>query len=222
VTLLVHLGYRAPPVAVVPHRWRAFASTLGAAVAQRRTWVVLACAATSAAAFEIVGAMAGSLLVDRGYGDESIGRFFTVAPLVGLGLGALAGGPLSDRFGRTRVVVLAGLGLAVVTAALALSSVPTWLGLGTVYLAAGCFTASTYALFMDHTDPRLGSTQFSAYMGATNLCESWSARLGGRVVSARGYESAFLGGAAVTLVSLLLLLFLRTGTREERRAGGTC
>jgi len=60
-----------------------------------------------------------------------------------------------------------------------------------LYVAIGLFTASSYALFMDLTDPRLGATQFSAYMGATNACESWSAVLGGRLIASSGYPAAF-------------------------------
>lgn len=46
------------------------------------------------------------------------------------------------------------------------------MGMLGVYLRAGLITASAYALLMQLTDPRLGATQFSAYMGAVNACES--------------------------------------------------
>jgi hypothetical protein len=46
------------------------------------------------------------------------------------------------------------------------------IGVADVFI--GLFTAASYALFMDLTDPKLGGTQFSAFMAATNGCESWS------------------------------------------------
>jgi N-acyl-L-homoserine lactone synthetase len=67
----------------------------------------------------------------------------------------------------------------------------------------------SYALFMDLTDPRLGATQFSAYMAATNGCESWSVWTSGRIVAAQGYPSAFLVMSAVSLLALPLLAVMR-------------
>lgn len=40
--------------------------------------------------------------------------------------------------------------------------------LAILYICISLFTAASYALFMDITDPRIGVTQFSAFMGATN------------------------------------------------------
>ena len=46
--------------------------------------------------------------------------------------------------------------------------------LGPFYAAIGVFTASSYALFMDHTEPAVAATQFTAFMALTNACESWA------------------------------------------------
>ncbi len=80
------------------------------------------------------------------------------------------------------------------------------------------FTASSYALFMDLTDARLGGTQFSAFMSATNGCESWSAWAGGRIVGPGNYAAAFLAMAAASLLGLPLLKWL---ARERGRAPAT-
>jgi MFS transporter, PAT family, beta-lactamase induction signal transducer AmpG len=223
--MLAHLLYRSPEGAEHEHpagaaRWKTFARTLRSVFARPQTWLVLVFAASSGAAFEVAGAMAGPYLVDSGFDDAAISGFFALPAVLGLGLGALAGGPLSDRFGRRRIVALSGAFVACAVAWLAFagsrSPLAAWSALGLVYLGAGFFTASSYALFMDATDPRLGATQFSAYMGATNLCESWSARTAGRVASAAGYPAAFLLGAAVTLAALpLLLLPLVPGARSR-------
>ena len=74
-----------------------------------------------------------------------------------------------------------------------------------MYFFVGLFTAASYALFMDLTDPRLGGTQFSTYMAATNGCEAWSTWTGGRIAGSAGYPTAFLAMSIASLVSLVLV-----------------
>jgi hypothetical protein len=60
---------------------------------------------------------------------------------------------------------------------------------------------------MDLTNPRIGGTQFSTFMAATNGCESWSAAVGGRIVGEAGrYGMAFILMSLVSLLSLSILL----------------
>jgi hypothetical protein len=70
------------------------------------------------------------------------------------------------------------------------------------------FTASSYALFMDITNPKLGATQFSAYMGATNGCEAWSGYTVGKLHTAFGYSVAFTLMSFVSLTTLIVLRFI--------------
>lgn len=187
--------------------WSTFRAHLGAALRQRTTWVLLAFAAVGATAFETVGAFAGPFLVQRGETDATIGGFLALPAVVGLGGGALLGGWWSDRWGRRGVLVGASLAVSAATVTFAWSAQEQlgWAPLACVYAAAGVMTAASYALFMDHADARLGATQFSAAMGATNLCEAWSARLGGRLAGAYGYPEAFTAAALLGLVALPLL-----------------
>jgi MFS transporter, PAT family, beta-lactamase induction signal transducer AmpG len=131
-------------------------------------------------------------------------------------VGGVIGGRLSDRWGRIRAVSVFLLGFVVMIAGLGLTDLAmmepmpavllVWLtGL---YFFIGLFTASSYALFMDLSDPRLGGTQFSAFMSATNGCESWSAWAGGRIAGSGHYAAAFLGMGAVSLLGLPLLKWL--------------
>ena len=87
--------------------------------------------------------------------------------------------------------------------------------LAAMYFFVGVFTAASYALFMDLTDPRLGATQFSAFMAATNACESWSAWGGGRLAAAHGYPAAFVVMSLVSLASLPLLAVIRRTSRRH-------
>lgn len=189
---------------------RRFAAALREALGRRNTWMGLAFAAIGGAAFEAAGAVAGPFLIDQGLGEEAVGAFYLAAVAVML-LGALAGGWVSDRAGRRRTV----LGFLLLTSgcvfALALA-VAAGAGVGMLeglllllYFVIGLFTASSYALFMDITDRRLGATQFSAYMGGTNLCESWAAFGVGRLHAWQGYAVAFATMAALSLWAVLPL-----------------
>lgn len=194
-------------------RLAAFGAALAAAARQPQTWVVLTFAATAGVTFEMVGTLAGPWMVDLGLGDEAIGQFFGVYAVLGLGLGALIGGKLADRGGRRRVLAGSVLALAALAGTLAsLDAESVWLAratLTTLYFAGGAFTAASYALFMDATDPRLGATQLSAFMGATNACESWSAHLAGRLATQHGTEFSFLVAATLGIVALPVARFVR-------------
>jgi hypothetical protein len=174
--------------------------------------------------FEGVGAVAGPYLVDRGYEAVTIGLFFAVVTTPAMLLGAFLGGRMADHGDRASIARRGLLLIAAVILALVLTDplVATQGGveriviLGMLYLGIGFFTTSSYALFMDLTDPKIGATQFSAYMGATNLCEAWSALAVGRIASALGYPVAF---AALGIASLLSLPGLRVLQVRPPRGG---
>jgi MFS transporter (putative signal transducer) len=188
-----------------------------ASIARSKTmWMGLAFALTSAAAFEATGQLAGPFLIDRGVPASTIGLFFGVFVVGAMLAGGLIGGRLSDRWGRLRSVAVFLAGFVAVIVALAAADLgggrhPMVLMalLTAMYFFIGLFTAASYALFMDLTDPRLAGTQFSTFMAATNGCESWSALAGGRIAGSAGYPAAFLVMSVVSLLSLGLLGALR-------------
>ncbi|MBK5294127.1 MAG: MFS transporter [Acidobacteriia bacterium] len=188
---------------------------LSSAFRRRTTWLGLAFALTAAAGFEATGQLAGPFLVDRGVPEKTIGVFFG-AVVVATVLGGLIGGKLSDRWGRIRAVAVFLIGFVAMIVGLAWTDLalanpnPTLLfsWLTGMYFFIGLFTAASYALFMDLTDPRLGGTQFSAFMAATNGCESGSAWAAGRVMATTNYATAFLVLSAASLLSLPLLVWL--------------
>jgi MFS transporter, PAT family, beta-lactamase induction signal transducer AmpG len=191
---------------------REFVPTLRAVLRERHTWVAVGFALVSGAAFEAVGAVAGPFLVDRGFSQTTVGQFLAFPVVIAMLAGALLGGRWSDRHGRTRMVGLFMGAIALVTVLLALSTrmapASSLAVLTVIYLLIGLFTASSYALFMDHTRPELGATQFSSYMAATNACESWSGFAVGRLIGRFGYAPAFLTMAGLSLLALPLLRML--------------
>jgi len=204
---------------------REFGAVLGAALRRRTTWLGLAFALTGAAGFEAAGALAGPYLVDRGVAAGSIGWFFGAVVVTAMVAGGLAGGRWADRVGAGRVI---GGAVLWFTASLCLlAALDQWgnpgtggrlLLLGAMYAGVGVFTAASYALFMNLTDPRLGGTQFSAFMAATNGCESWSAAAGGRLAAGPGYPAAFVGLSLVSLAALALVGGISRAVARTREA----
>ncbi len=207
-----------------PHRSGgvSFAGALVAAGRMKTTWIGLAFALVSAAGFEATGQLAGPYLVDRGVPEAGIGLFFGLVVVAAMLAGGLAGGAAADRFGRRKTLAYSLLGFTACITALAVVDAGGGHGAGTLfallalmYFFVGSFTAASYALFMDLTDRRLGATQFSAYMAATNACESWSAWSGGRLAAGYGYPAAFVVMSLVSLASLPLLAIVRTRSRKD-------
>ncbi|MCA9242595.1 MAG: MFS transporter [Phycisphaerales bacterium] len=212
----------------VVHR---FARALTVTLARRSTWVGLVIAATAGAGFEATCGLIGPFLKSRGVASGDVGLFLAIPAIAGLVLGAVIGGWAADRVERRRLVAWSVIGIAAavgvlwmadvslarsalsdvtVTDTLTLAHLMLMAAAIPVYIGAGTLTASSYALFMDLTEPSAGGTSFSAFMGATNLCESWAVALVG-VLLARNvdYSVAFVVAAVASLVALVALRVLR-------------
>lgn len=200
-------------------RLRGFADSLRSAASRPTTWLALAFAGIAGAGFEAIGAVAGIYLVDRGVSPTVKGVFFAGPTVLLMMAGALLGGWAADRFGKLRVVAAMTVAIAAAGGLVALAA---WIppmpydaflfsAYGVLYFVIGMFTASSYALLMDLTDPKLGATQFSAYMGATNLCEAWAAFVGGKLIVSLGYPAMFAIMSGVTLAALPVLVAMRRG-----------
>lgn len=163
-----------------------------------RIWRLVAFALVAGAGFEAAGALSGSWLVDRGFTDDAIATFRLVSAAL-MAAGAWVGGRHADRRGagssaRTWLLVLAAL--LFLTAALGSAVL-----YAAVYFGIGAFTASSYALFMRHSNGPLAATVFSTFMGLTNGCEAWAGRLGGAIQASGGYAVALAAMAAVSLLA---------------------
>ena len=187
----------------------------------------LAFAALAGAGMEAVGGLAGPMLIDQGLAAEQVGRFLAVAGVAGLGAGSLAGGRLADRVPRTRAAALGVLGVAAACTAVALGigrvgTAPLLAALFVAYFLFGVLTCATYTLMMDLTEPRVGGAQFSAFMGAVNLCYVWSVAAAGQLVPRVGYSGALLLAASASLFALALLPAIRARSPLESgaQAGG--
>lgn len=197
----------------VRERLGAFAARLASVLRRRATWLGLAFAALAGAGMEATGALASPLLVDRGLSPEQAGRFFALPAVLCMAAGLWIGGRLSDRLPRVRAaagaLVAMALGAALVAAATraapAAGHALLLSALGLAYVLFGVLTCASYALLMQLTDPRLGGTQFSAYMGAVNLCYVWSAWSAGQIAGRADYAVAIATLATASLSGLALL-----------------
>lgn len=199
------------------------ANTYVRVLRQPLTWWGVAFALIAGAAFKSFEFMYAIYLVDRGFDARDIGTF-TAGPMIGsMVLGSIIGGWTTDRFGCPRLVQSAVVAIAGLIAMVAFYDRATegdvgWLlfvMLVAIGLAIGVFTAASYALYMNVTQPDIAATQFSTFMGAVNGCESWSIYALGLLVAAHGYSLGMLAMCAISLFGIPILGWLRRDTDDE-------
>lgn len=187
-------------------------------ITAKNTLLALLFALISASAFETAGALAGPFLIDHNISEKTVGLFYGIPVVILTLTGGLIGGRFSDRISRKKAVGIFLTGFVTVVIILAVlelffSPVGSYIWITSfslLYFFIGLFTASSYALFMDLTDPDLGATQFSTFMAGTNGCEAWSVWAAGLIISAAGYGTGFLVMCGVSLLSLLVLRRIKT------------
>jgi len=220
VTILVvaFLDLPAPTSADTHVRFTAVREAISAALRRRQTWFALAFAGLAGAGYEATAGLAGPWMIDRGVTTEVLGRWQALGVPLMIVVGSQIGGLLADWRGHRMAT---GVGLVGFVAAIlglaALERIPliafggtsTWIALGAMYCAVGIFTVGSYAMFMDLTDERIGGSQFSAFMSATNGCEAWSLAIGGLLAARIGYADSMALLSISSLCCLALLPYLQ-------------
>ena len=151
--------------------------------------------------------------VRLGFSEQQIATLSTLGGAVAA-FGSIAGGALSDRLGRRRTILLSCLAAAGFDIAF-MSTQRLWGNYGfeiafTVASAvvSGIVSASTLALFMDLTHPRLAATHFQLYMALQNTRDTWGGRIGGRLAERIPAPRMFSLGALIEIAPLVLLPLL--------------
>jgi PAT family beta-lactamase induction signal transducer AmpG len=166
-----------------------------------------------------------TMQVDYGLTETEIARLSAINT-IGAALGCIVGGMLADRFGIRRIVGLAyivsaipGLMLASQIASLGLTGIPSGLFQG-LLVAHGVLYGTVFgthaAVFMGVTNPAVAATQFTAFMALSNVVISYTNYWQGIVAERFGYVPVLYIDAALIVLGLAVLPFIRS--REEEMA----
>jgi MFS family permease len=126
--------------------------------------------------------------------------------------GSLIGGAMSDRWGR-KTVLFAFLSPGIIVTA-AFIFVNNWESLVIVYglfgfLMGGSIWATSCALYMDVTNPRVGATQYSILTSLTNFGYLGIPAISGTLIAMLDFDRVFLYAAWAFGPALLILHFIR-------------
>ena len=173
-------------------------------------------------AMALAYATLNTIQVDYGL-DESQIAAINIYNTVTAGLGCLLGGWLGDRYGLKKTLAAAYALTAVPTTALAmqiythgLQAVPIELFYGAIIVHGALFGMSfgvRNAIFMGMTNPAVAATQFTAFMGMSNLAISMGNYWQGIVAERFDYAAVLFLDSLIVLIPLCLVPFLQS--REE-------
>ncbi|MET1061085.1 MAG: aromatic acid/H+ symport family MFS transporter [Nocardioides sp.] len=183
----------------------------GATARTASAWPVLLCwIAVALDGFDLVvlGAVIPTLSKsgDLGFTDSSLTLASTLG-LVGVGLGAVAIGPLTDRFGRRRSLIASIAVFSVLTIAIAFAQDVTQFtalrflaGLG-----LGACLPTALAYMTEHARPGRAGSAVTRMMTGYHVGAVLTALLALWLVEDRGWESMFVVGGVAGLLVLPLL-----------------
>jgi PAT family beta-lactamase induction signal transducer AmpG len=137
---------------------------------------------------------------------------------VGVVLGGLTGGRLTDRVGHSSAALGAMIASLMTILALALIQNPlmAWPIVFTFGLAFGYYDTVYLATSMDVTDLRIAASMFAILMAISNLGTGVGFALSGSLVDAIGYRMTFVVMAVLNLLALPLLpLIFRRGREGQ-------
>ena len=220
--------------ACVGETWRTFSTSRAATIG-----LVYALVPTGAYALGL--ALQSNLAVELGLNDNKVGQLNLWATILGA-LGCVAGGWLSDRFGRRRTLGTFLFLTAVPTLWLAWAMqhapwihaiaidapnrpIPPadlvqtfWLACLVYSVFQGLYYGIQSALFMDITNPVVAATQFTAYMAMLNLVISYTSNWQGHAIARWGYPTTLALDAGLGMIGIALLPFLIVRKREASEA----
>lgn len=129
--------------------------------------------------------------------------------LIGMALGSLVLGPLADRLGRRRILILA---LAINFFGLALSATAgsaAQLGLWRVItgIGIGGILATVTVITSEYSNNRNRGMAVSIYSAGYGLGATLGGLLAAQLIPTLGWRSVFITGAAATVLGLILVLF---------------
>ncbi len=207
----------------------------------RQAMIAVAFALLPAGALSLSLSIGSNIPVELGMSDGSIANLGLLSAILSAA-GCIAGGWLSDRFGRRKMIALYIVATTVpVFAFAAIMHQHGWImpidvkapdkplapdslvaALWYTTMAYALFQGLMYgtrtALFMDICTPAVAATQFTAYMALLNLTTAYSAWWQGSSAKHNGYPATLALDAAVGVACLALLPFLSKVKHVETAA----
>ena len=162
-----------------------------------------------------IGFIAPSLLKEWGVEKAALGPVLSAA-LFGLAAGALASGPLADRLGRKRVLVVSVLvfGLACLGSAFAADLSQLTMLRFVTGLGLGAAMPNAVTLMSEYCSQRRRATMTNAMFCGFPLGAAFGGFLAAWMIPQWGWRSVLeLGGATPLLLTVLLLLLLPESVR---------
>ena len=157
-----------------------------------------------------------------GWTNQSYSHIFSIVNIVSGLLGMVAGGFLSDRFGKRKMISIYLVVLLVLFASMVLLK-SYWNSefiitgfMGLYYMLYVFITIGSFAIGMELCWCRVSATQFTLYMAVSNIGRAVGASLLGPLKEAFAWEYVFLTVGVFSLLSLLFIMVLRLKKHLDR------
>ena len=152
---------------------------------------------------------------EAGWNNDAFSKVFSAVNLISGLLGMVAGGFLSDRFGKRKMISIYLVVLLVLFSAMVL--LKSWWGvsivitgfIGLYYVLYVFITIASFAIGMELCWCRVSATQFTLYMAISNMGRALGASLLGPLKERLPWEYVILSVGIFALVSLLFVTLLR-------------
>ena len=138
--------------------------------------------------------------------------------ILSMGIGQLAAGPLTDRFGR-RPVAMAGIVMYMISSLLIIlcQTIDQLIILRMLQGASACCTTTVaFAVVRDRLPPREAAQAYSYLNGALNIAPALAPSLGGALAAAFSWQANFVFLALFALVGLVLVTVKLPETRPDQ------
>lgn len=178
-------------------------------------WLILIAAMTAVGPVSIDMYLPGFPLIEREFGEQGVER--TMASyLVGIALGQLFYGPISDRFGRKPPLYFGFALYAIGALGCVFATSMTMLIVTRVLQALGACAALVIgrAIVRDRCQPEEAARAFSTLMMIISLGPIVAPTLGGWVVTVFGWRAVFVFQAAMGVVLLVAMHRMMTESRD--------
>lgn len=190
-----------------------------------RQWLIIAIAAfiNMLDGYDLVAMAftATAVSEDFGLNGSQLGWLLSSA-LLGIGIGSILLGPLADRFGRRRLIIVALvidlIGLTMTSLSDSLGELLLWrviTGIG-----VGGILACVTVLVSEFSNLRFRGLAMSIYSSGYGIGAAACGILAARTIPTQGWQTVFIAGAVLTAVALVVTVFLVPETAEVHAGKG--